>query len=190
MRKFLEIVDNKIVNIYSGKDKPNLDVLEVPYMSTYVKNDDIREYKNDVKLIPNIEILGEILKDFPNSTVILDGNVLVYSDAITQVDVDAIAKKIEFDTVKGGLEQAISDHIHSKIDEYNKANNLSFKDIDSLVKYTRIKTYSHYRFVIKALTWNVKVWEFARQVMDDVIAGKMAIPTKQELIDALPKLVY
>ena len=38
-------------------------------------------------------------------------------------------------------------------------------------------------------TWRSAVWAKGYEILDDVKAGKMAIPTEEELIELLPELV-
>lgn len=42
----------------------------------------------------------------------------------------------------------------------------------------------------KARRWRSAVWEFCYAYLDDVLAGKKAIPTSSELIEQLPKIQW
>ena len=114
-----------------------------------------------------------------------DGSVAFY----IEIDTERVQKKMLSDA-KVSLENAITNHIQSKIEAYNEANGLAFANIDSLQKYTVSEDYPHLPFINAVLLWNIAVWEHARGVMKNVLEGNRALPTVEELLAELPALEY
>jgi hypothetical protein len=84
----------------------------------------------------------------------------------------------------------IDNYIQSKIDDYNNANGLKLADVNSLMKYTIDNTYTHYPFCMGMIQWNIQVWETARAIQTEVLAGNRDEPTPEELLAELPELTY
>ena len=84
------------------------------------------------------------------------------------------------------IEISIMGHIQSRVDEYNAAHGLSFRDVYSCALYARDNGYTHQQFCLDVWAWNVAVWEHARSVLADVLDGIRSEPTAQELIAELP----
>jgi len=87
---------------------------------------------------------------------------------------------------KEEMMRAIETLIQSEVDKYNEANMVAFKDIDACAKYTTVTTYTHYQFCVDVIAWQTSVWEYARQVQADVMAGTRTMPTTEELLAELP----
>jgi hypothetical protein len=84
----------------------------------------------------------------------------------------------------------IDDYIQSKIDDYNRVNGVMFANINSIMKYTIDNTYTHFAFCMAIVQWNIDVWETARAIQADVLAGNRDEPTTEELLSELPELNY
>lgn len=88
------------------------------------------------------------------------------------------------------VEAAIDRLIQNEILVYNKANGVSFKDINAVVKYATIDTYTHVGFCKSMLTWNAEVWEASRKIQSEIYSGTIEKPESVEaFISLLPKRV-
>ena len=82
------------------------------------------------------------------------------------------------------LTQAIQNHL----DSFAKTRN--YDSVDSMAKYVGC---SIPQFAVEAEYIRDAVahtWKRAYEIMDEVLAGKRAVPTAQELIDLLPELQW
>jgi acetolactate synthase small subunit len=84
----------------------------------------------------------------------------------------------------------IDNYIQSKINDYNNDNGVMFANINSIMKYTIDNTYTHFAFCMAIVQWNIDVWETARAIQADVLAGNRDEPTTEELLSELPELTY
>ena len=81
----------------------------------------------------------------------------------------------------------VSQHIQSKVDQYNLENSLGYTDVHSCESYGRTEGYTHQAFCLAVWTWNVAVWEYVRNtVFPAVMSGERQVPTEDELIAELP----
>ncbi|MCF6330309.1 MAG: hypothetical protein L3I99_02020 [Sulfurimonas sp.] len=88
------------------------------------------------------------------------------------------------------VESAIDWLIQKEINIYNLENGTKFKDINSMQKYTRNTSYSHYDFAISVLDWNENVWEVSRQLQIDIVSGQQEKPANvKSFIAFLPTRV-
>ncbi len=83
------------------------------------------------------------------------------------------------------VESAIDKLIQDEIEAYNKANYVSFKNINAISKYTVVPTYTHIDFCNSVLTWNTEVWETSRQLQRDIHLGVIEKPESVEAFLAL-----
>jgi hypothetical protein len=83
-------------------------------------------------------------------------------------------------------EQAITAHIQSRVETYNEAHGLSFRDVYSCDVYADKTGYPHQQFCADITDWNWRVWDAARQILAEVLAGNRTAPSVQELIAELP----
>ncbi|WP_316348469.1 hypothetical protein [Desulfuromonas acetoxidans] len=97
-----------------------------------------------------------------------------------QVSIDEQQAKIR------SFEAAISSHIQSIVDDYNRSNGVIFSDVHSCKNYADVEGYSHQEFCSAVWLWNVAVWEASRQILADVLSGDRSEPTVDELIAELP----
>lgn len=77
--------------------------------------------------------------------------------------------------------------IQDRVDAYNEAHGLAFSDVHNCESYSRVTTYSHRQFCEDVWLWNVEMWETARAIQGEVVAGQMQIPTAEEFIAMLPE---
>lgn len=82
--------------------------------------------------------------------------------------------------------RAVESLIQGEITKYNEANLVAFKDIDACAKYTTTPTYTHYQFCVDVIAWQTNVWETARSIQADVLAGTRPLPTLEEFVAELP----
>lgn len=80
------------------------------------------------------------------------------------------------------IEDEIVKLIQSKVDEYNVANDLSFKDVYRCRDYKDEQGYTHQAFCQSVWSWNVEVWEYARQELVNVLGGTRSEPTASDFI--------
>lgn len=122
--------------------------------------------------------------------VIPEGRKLLWDDIKNEIYID-MNEEIAYKREK--IELAINNLIQSKVDEYNVANSLSFKDIYSCAMYRTTDGYTHQPFCIAIWNWQTSVWEYARQVLSDVLNELRVAPTVDELlteIDTNLPLIY
>lgn len=143
-----------------------------------------------IKVDGNKVTLGGMVKPNDNwfmyEGVIPNGINLLWDDVKKEIYVDAEA---EIAHKKREVEEAISSLIQSKVDEYNLANSLAFKDIYSCGLYRDMTGYTHQAFCIAVWDWQTSVWEYARQALSEIISGARTEPTVEEFIAELPPLV-
>lgn len=87
-------------------------------------------------------------------------------------------------------EQAVTDLIQSEVDAYNTANNLVFADVHSCANYSVVDGYTHQAFCLAVWTWNVAVWEAARQALINALAGTITITSPEDLLALMPEFNY
>lgn len=100
---------------------------------------------------------------------------------IVHVNVDA-----EFAYFKEAIEEDIAHLIYGKVDEYNQANSVAFKDIYACAFYRDMMDYTHQPFCASVWEWQTRVWEFARSELAKMKDGTREIPTTEEFIAELP----
>ena len=83
------------------------------------------------------------------------------------------------------VESAIDKLIQDEIEAYNKANYVSFKNINAIPKYAIDLNYTHIDFCNSVLAWNIKVWETSRQLQRDIHLGVIEKPESVEAFLAL-----
>lgn len=121
-----------------------------------------------------------------------DGNR--YSHYTDEVDEDGyklpdMAKiaEMQVNQARADIVKAVEEYIQATIDGYNEANGILLKNIDSCFKYTAVPTYTHYQFCVDVIAWNARVWETARAIEAEVLAGNRGVPSVEELLGELPK---
>ena len=96
--------------------------------------------------------------------------------------------KAEQEKLIGNFTNLIDGLITTKITEYNKANNVIFQDINSFSKYMHDISLPQYAISKTFLDWNSALWDTARLIQSDVMAGNREVPTEEELMAELPLL--
>jgi len=81
---------------------------------------------------------------------------------------------------------AIETLIQARVDTYNEAQGVLFKNVDACAKYLNTPTYTHYQFCNDVIVWQTDVWEAARTIQTDVVAGNRTMPTVDGLLAELP----
>ena len=84
------------------------------------------------------------------------------------------------------FEKLTTSYIQNKVDEYNKANGLAFKDIDSFTKYALIPTSEHNAIALQFITYADSIWKALRVYQ----ATLTAIPTDDEVLAILDGVVF
>jgi len=77
--------------------------------------------------------------------------------------------------------------VQDKIDAYNETYNLAFADVHSCNDYAAHDGYSHQAFCSDIWDWSVELWEAARALQTDVLAGDREAPTETEFLAELPE---
>lgn len=90
------------------------------------------------------------------------------------------------DQVISEYEELTIAYIQSKVDEYNLANGLKFKDIDAFSKYAVNSASSHYVIANRFIVWVSLLWESLRTWQDELTT----IPTEQEWMDIVNKVEF
>lgn len=82
----------------------------------------------------------------------------------------------------------VNDMIQSVIDEYNEEHSLAFDNVNSLDKYTRSPNYTHWQFCMDVLDWvtgSNGIWETARSIQLQVLAGEIEAPADVDAFIAM-----
>ena len=82
---------------------------------------------------------------------------------------------------------AVTKYIQEAVDQYNTENGTAFDSVHNCAAYKDIMSYSHNVFCNSVLEWNAAVWDMARSIESEVVAGNREIPSVDELIEYLPK---
>lgn len=92
--------------------------------------------------------------------------------------------------LKKECEYAIERLIQSKVDDYNKANQLTITDVKSCALYAQIEGYTHKPFCAAVWAWNVQVWESARSILSQALAGEVSISSPNDVLALLPEFAF
>lgn len=87
-------------------------------------------------------------------------------------------------------DKALQDCLASAVQEHmdSTARERNYDDIQSVCTYA-LSTNPKFKAEAEAcIAWRDAVWTYCYTVIDDVMSGKRAVPTAQELISELPKL--
>ena len=114
---------------------------------------------------------------------------LIYKDDIYTIAlIDEFADTPEEELAKKvliSLTETVEEYIQSEIDKYNEENLLQYKDINSIFKYTSTPSYTHYDFCTKMISWNIAVWERARELQQDYLEGKIPMLTSDQVLEEI-----
>lgn len=123
----------------------------------------------------------------PTYTITQDGRFVVMGWKATERKATNKAKFIASQQVKKQreIESRVSMLIQEKVDAYNKANMLSFKDIYTCALYRTVNGYTHQAFCIAIWNWQTSVWEYLRQELEKVLSNARTEPTIEELVDEI-----
>ena len=113
-----------------------------------------------------------------------DGTQVNKIYTVTSISVEELQQRLIKD-----CEAAIIAYIQAPIDAYNKTHNMLFSDVHSCANYAMVEGYTHQAFCAAVWTWNVQVWEAARQILADALAGTVAITSVNDLLTLLPAWV-
>ena len=129
---------------------------------------------------PNIKVSSETWK------AALKINANFYDDSLNEFIWKDLRteKEVKEDLILKVTEE-IENLIQSKIEGYNLANNMQFRNIDSVAKYLIYPDYAHFDFCKKISDYNLLVWETARTLQDSALK-KGSIPTSSEILSQLP----
>jgi hypothetical protein len=142
-------------------------------------------YVRPAKTIPIYDSATQKLVD-STTTEVIDGLTYATYDVVDIPQEEIIKKKVNTFT------STIDNYIQSKIDDYNNTNGTKFVLL-SVSDYLFDTEYAHYGFCREFTMWRVGkngVWETARAIQQDVLAGNRAEPTTEELLAELPELTY
>lgn len=102
------------------------------------------------------------------------------SGYLAQKELDLIPNAIKMFT------DITTNYIEAKVQAYNIANGLAFKDIDAFTKYTVTPTSSHNAIANQFITYADKVWLAARAYQSTATT----IPTEAEFVAVLDSVVF
>lgn len=100
------------------------------------------------------------------------------------------AEEREAEIFKEKIKQAadtVESLIQARVDAYNEDHGLAFSDVHNCESYSRVQTYSHRQFCEDVWLWSVDMWETARSIQAEVIAGQRTMPDEGEFLSLLPK---
>lgn len=129
----------------------------------------------------NVPSIDTATQRIAGSTYEIQADKVVKTYTVVDIPAEEIMSK-----ARDAMVRSIEQLIQSEIDKYNEANGVLFKDIDACAKYVNIPSYTHYQFCIDVISWQTNVWETARQIQSDVLAGTRTMPTEKELLSELP----
>ena len=154
------------------------------------ENGKVTNIRNSVESIESLpEHIRHEFSDYQNYTgEIPEGEHHKLANGIMIVDVTAETKAKQEKLIRD-FTDLIDVLIASKITEYNEANNVKYQNINSFPKYIHDTTLPQYAVSKAFLDWNSILWETARSIQSDVLAGNREIPTESELLAELPELV-
>ena len=99
---------------------------------------------------------------------------------------EQVIQKALMESLKKDMTKAVDGYIQNEVNKYNKANGTMFEKVHNCAAYVGVATYSHQQFCIDILSFNASVWDKARSVEAEVIAGLRVPPAKEELLSELP----
>lgn len=102
------------------------------------------------------------------------------NEYLLQKQTDAIANAIKSFTVM------TTEYIESKVQAYNEANGLAFKDIDAFAKYAMNPLSTHYVIANRFINYADAVWNAVRVYQSTATA----IPTQEEFQNILDSVVF
>lgn len=92
----------------------------------------------------------------------------------------------QLEQAKANLVSTVDAYIQITVDAYNKANGTLFASVHNCATYINVPTYIHYEFCVDVVKFNADVWEKARAIEADVLAGLRPMPTAKKLVVELP----
>lgn len=143
----------------------------------------------------SVTLAGTIPIDgyLPYDGAIPNSQFLKWDSATSAIIIDdekvAIDEGLKSKALLDGFTKLTENTLQNEIDSYNADNNVLFRDIHAVANYINTPTYTHYNWCVLVWDWNVNVWETARQIQLDVMAGNREIPTEEQFLSELPKLV-
>jgi hypothetical protein len=84
------------------------------------------------------------------------------------------------------LESVTDTYIQGKIDAYNQANGVKFKDIDSFTKYAVNTSSQHYTIANKFIAYADNIWKAVREYQSTATT----IPTDEEFKSVLDGVAF
>ena len=143
----------------------------------------IETTRPDVTILQNTEP-GELIK--VNNTYHRSWNIVNKYSIQEEVDAAIVSETLRQQQVLiQHCESAVVAYIQAPIDAYNTANNTLFSDAHSCANYATVSGYTHQTFCTNVWAWNVQVWEAARQILADALAGTVAITSVNDLLTLL-----
>lgn len=108
----------------------------------------------------------------------IDGNITEHEDApVTPITMEQAI--VHFENVTDA-------YIQSKIDAYNVANGVNFKDIDAFPKYAVNTSSQHNAIANRFITYADNIWK----AINDYQATATTIPTDEEFKKVLDGVVF
>lgn len=104
---------------------------------------------------------------------------------VSIVTIDQTATEL-LSTLKHIGELAVITYLQERVSIYNEAHGLVFQDVHACANYKDVIGYTHKQFCEDVWAWNVAVWEEARLILADIVAGERLVPTIEGLIAELP----
>jgi len=133
---------------------------------------------------------GEVFaydEDGSQDALILENELNENRVLMTAAEVDAFAnppatqeQKIFYFT------EIVNGVILDELVKFNTANGTVFESVHNCESYSRVAGYTHQAFCASVWAWSVSVWEEARLIQADVLAGTIPEPTEAEFKAMLP----
>ena len=120
------------------------------------------------------------------------------AEQITRETEDGSITEWEYDYInshnppdrRAAYEEVVTALIQAEVDAYNEVNDVLFRDVHSCKSYADETTYVHQPFCSAVFTWNLSVWETARQILAEVKNGVRAAPSIGDFLTELPEFVW
>ena len=123
------------------------------------------------------------------STYAFENGKVVETTHFRDLTEEEIAQKQQelFESAKIEAEQLVRELVQRQFAVYNKENGTIIEGLDSLPRFILDPKSLHRKWAKKVNGWNGRVWKKLREIQSDVLSGKKEIPTREELIEILPK---
>lgn len=112
---------------------------------------------------------------------VLNGEQVDKIYTVTDIPAEELLTKARNEMVR-----AVEQYVQSSVDVYNDDNGTLFESVHNCSTYKDVAGYTHQAFCQSIVAHNAAVWDTARGIEAEVIAGTRTMPTVDELVALLP----